>query len=434
MSLAWFLSILLLTGGIFFFFLYYLRHFDARVFLAAFTFFYYFYNGVGLAYEEISIQLRIYYVLFYIVFCASFTLVFRVRSTMLTKAGDKVRNLRVKSFGLAKVLALVYVATVLLPLVYPSNVISRLIHPPVPDLLGNLNDFQPAKDSSQMLMKIIFYAQTLCFPFFIFHFDLIKRKRKILFFLLIGNLLNYVGYVQTAYISRSDILSYIQIALLVFFLVRQRIRFKHVAAISVPIIMVILIFSAYQDIRLGNDAGDSGGVTKVLTKAFETEIGFPKDVMQKIIDKKMTTDLPNYFLWLATLPIPKILMPNLIHFELNKDISQVLLGIPPDDQYFFILLPGVLGEGIYIYGIYFFFLHALFCGILFGCLMRVFKYIKQYPFLLAYLMVLMSYYTCRGGIVSSLPVMVNGNLLFILYVLFLQRVTFKKEQVREINT
>ena len=103
----------------------------------------------------------------------------------------------------------------------------------------------------------------------------------------------------------------------------------------------------------------------------------------------------------------------------------MLLGISSEDQYFFILLPGILGEGIYIYG-GLFFLHAIFLVFIFGVFLRLFRTNIHFNFFIAYLMVLMSYYTCRGGIVSSLPILINGNLLFFFYLFFLSKLKLKK--------
>jgi hypothetical protein len=124
-------------------------------------------------------------------------------------------------------------------------------------------------------------------------------------------------------------------------------------------------------------------------------------------------------------------MPKLIVFELNKNISETLLGIPTDDQYFFILLPGILGESIYIYSIYFYMFHAIFIGFLFALILRLFKNNHKYYFYQSYLIVLMTYYTSRGGIVSSLPLIINGNILVLFFFYYLNKFSIKKNKVGE---
>ena len=424
-SQGWFFGILTLMLILLIIFIRNLYHFQARLFLLTFSLFYYIYNGVGLAYNEISLTLRIYFFIFYIIFCVVFILFFRIKSKLLNKVEYKIKGIEIKPKTIVKAFAFIYILTVILPLFYPTLIIGRLINPPTPDLLGNLNDFQIVNAPSQTFMKLAFYVQTLCLPFFIYFFDVTVRKNKIVLYLLNAIILSYVAYVQSAYISRSDILLIFQIALLVFFIVQRKISSKHLFAISIPILLIIIFFSAYQEIRLGKDSISSNSVNMLLTNAFETEISFPKNVVQKIVDKGFTTDLSNYFLWLTTLPIPKIFISNHNNFELNKELSQLLLGISSEDQYFFILLPGILGEGIYIYG-GLFFLHAIFLGFIFGVFLRLFRTNIHFNFFIAYLMVLMSYYTCRGGIVSSLPILINGNLLFFFYLFFLSKLKLKK--------
>jgi hypothetical protein len=423
--------ILILTLILLFTFLYALSDFNSKLFLVVFTFFYYIYNGVGLAYSEVSNILRLAYLIFYIIFCLTFIYFYRIKIRQYYIIRKSFDYPRIGSEKQIKFFAYLFILLNFISLIYPNFIVSRLIHPPTPDLLGNLNDFQQSNAPNILLSKILFYIQTLCFPFIFLYFDVFKVNNKIKTFLILTTVLNYVSYVQSAYISRSDILMYIQISFLVYFLTKQKFSLNTIKKIAIPIFLIVFFLSAYQEIRLGNNTEISSGVTLVLKKAFETEVSFPKDVMQKIIDKKLTTSFPNYVGWLSTLPVPKFLIPKLIVFELNKNISETLLGIPTDDQYFFILLPGILGESIYIYSIYFYMFHAIFIGFLFALILRLFKNNHKYYFYQSYLIVLMTYYTSRGGIVSSLPLIINGNILVLFFFYYLNKFSIKKNKVGE---
>lgn len=423
-----FISIFLLNAIVLSYFIFHLKDFNSKLYLVVFTFFFYFYNGIGLAYIEISNMLRIYYFIFYIFFSSGFVLFYRLKIPSYQKMQFKFENIRFESEKMIKTFAYIYMFLIFFALIYPANIIGRLISPPVPDLIGNLNDYKPTEASNALITKLLFYVQILFFPFFFLYFDFLKKRRKIILFLILTTILNYFIYVKSAYISRSEILVYLQMGFLVYFLQKQKISTRSVMVMLVPLTMIVVFFAAYQELRLGNDSEISNGISQVLTKAVETEISFPRDVMQKIIDNKMTISFTSFLAWLFTLPIPKILLPNVIVFELNKNISEQLLGISADNQYFFILLPGLLGESIYIYGKYFFFIQAIFCGALFSFVLRLFKHNTKYYFFQAYLMVLMSYMTCRGGVVSSLPILINGNLLVILFFIFLNRITLKSKK------
>lgn len=428
LSLPIFICIFLVNASILGYFIFHLKDFNSKLYLAVFTFFFYFYNGVGLAYIEISNILRAFYFVFYVFFASGFVLFYRLKIPLFQKIQFNFKNIRFESCKMIRFFAYGYIFLLCLQLIYPANIIGRLISPPIPDLLGTLNDYQPREDSNELVTKLLFYVQTLFFPFFFLHFDLLKKRKKIILFILLSTILNYFTYVKSAYISRSEILMYLQICFLVYFLQKQKISTRSVMLMLVPLASIILFFAAYQELRLGNDSEISSGVSQVLAKAFETEISFPKDVMQKVIDNKMTISFTSFLAWLFTLPIPKILIPNVVIFELNKNISEALLGIPADDQYFYILLPGLLGESLYIYGKFFFFIQAIFCGALFSFVLRLFKHNTRYYFFQAYLIVLMSYITCRGGIVSSLPALINGNLLVVFFFIFLKRISLQNKQ------
>ena len=424
MSLWYFIFISLCTLIVFFLILSLLKDFNSKLFYTVFSFFFYFYNGIGLAFEEVSIRLRIYYLFFFIFFSITFVVVYRMKSPIQKPIEIYLSNVSFRSIKLVNFFAYTYVFLIFVNLIYPEFILSRLWHPPLPDLSGTLNDFE-RKDSSKIISKILFYLQTLFFPFFILHFDFLNKNKKIYYFLGLSFLLNYISFVKSAYISRSDILLNLQIATLSYFLLKQKIPKKSLTSITIVVFFFVIYFAMYQQIRLGKS--DFGALSEVLSKAFETEVSFPRDVVQKLLDYEYQFEFSKFLVWIFTLPIPKIFIPNLISFELNKNISELILNISNDDQYFYILLPGTLGEGLFIYGKLYFLIHAIFCGTLFGFIMKAFKNLRMYPFLLAYLMALMSYYTARGGLVSSLPLLINGNILLFLYFAFLKRIRFKSK-------
>lgn len=120
-----------------------------------------------------------------------------------------------------------------------------------------------------------------------------------------------------------------------------------------------------------------------------------------------------------------MLTGSLSDFRINDIISTYILGTSRGDRGFYIVLPGLIGESIFLFGKSFFWLHGLFLGLVSSFVLKLFVYIRSSVFLQTYFVFLITYQLNRGGVASFLPIVVNQFILFYI-VLFI--VIFSKSK------
>jgi len=384
------------------------------------------YNGVGAAYHDVPRYYLLYYFGFLCAFACAFWffkvafvhLSFRT-GHMLTRVLNDV-DLRFSW----RLIIWVYVILHFVPLLYPEFRIQHLFTPPRPDLIASFAR-QWTSQEMDVLQKLIDYATILLTPFF--YIALFRYRKRMSRVVLIFGILLYAKYVANGYIGRSDI----GIALVTIYLAlwvsrpKWRRRLVAMAMLAFPFILSLSYF--YSIIRIG---GTPSGISplEAIALTLEQEISFPRNVGIPIIESDARVDLAGYAKWMVTLPIPKLLTGEIEGARVNYEISEFILGLGRGEPGWYIVLPGLVAESVYIFGRYFFWLHAVFIAFLAALMIRLVERTPQLLFLQAYLVVTFAYHLNRGGITGPMGILVNHFMLFYVFVFIHVFVLFKKEQ------
>lgn len=372
------------------------------------------YSGVGAAYSDVPNYYTIYYFGFLISFAFAFSL-FRHFFTTLSIRSGKVLQQHLHRVDTSRVwhsIVFLFLFLHFIPLIYPEIKLHQLIFPPAPDLRSV---FAARWESQEMdiLRKLVDYACVLLTPFF--YIALFRYRQRIMrLFLIIATLL-YLQYVATGYIGRGTVLMAIGIiglALWVYY-PKKRFYLTILALLAIPFILVGSYF--YAIIRLGGTPTDIAP-TQAALKIVESETSFPRNVGMPIIESIQRVDMKSYVTWILTLPIPKILTGEIKGARINYEISEIILERKRGQSGWYIVLPGLVAESIYIFGNYFFWLHAAFIAFLAVFLIRLLEKTPQLLFLNAFVVVTFSYHLNRAGISGPLPLVINGFLLFYVFV------------------
>lgn len=378
------------------------------------------YSGLGVGYPEVPPS----YLVYYLASTASFTFSFVFFCRLFSRTGNNAKvNL---AYGLMmeekkflwKAILPIFFFLYLVIMIYPEFKLHRLVSPPAPDLLANFSARWEGSQGSRLYILVMRYSLILILPFF--YAVLYKFRQRIVLLLLVvlGHL--YIVYCHNAYLSRHELGIAI---LLVGFALWVNARTKRMRMmISLGLIGFVPLFLAfsyyYSILRLGG-LGDGSTMFSAITSIIESETGFPARVGVPLIESGITADLSRYFTWVFTLPVPKFLLGDFSRFVLNYQISELILGRGAGDVGFFVILPGLVAEGIYIYGKYFFWIHTVSLGFLIAFFLRCFDGIPQLLFVLCYVILQITIVLNRGGVSSFLPMLINNFLLFYLYSIFL---------------
>jgi hypothetical protein len=373
-----------------------------------------FYSGVGAAFPDVPGYYLVYYFGFLVAFAWGFWFFSVIFVDLGIRSGRALtRFLDNVDFHPAWPLVIcIYLLIHLVPLVYPEVRVHYLFAPPRPDLTG-VWAMRWELEGMDIFEKLVEYAKVLLTPFF--YIALFRYRDRFRRILLIFALLLYFQYVAGGYMSRSEVVIAVSTAWLATWAARPRYRraLAIVAVMAVPLILMVSYY--YGVIRIG---GTPERVTPVqaVELVLEQEISFPRNVGVHIIESGARVDLSNYLRWMFTLPIPKLLTGEIAGARINYEISELILGLPRGVRGWYVVLPGLVAESLYIFGRHFFWLHALFVAFLAAVVTRLIERTPQLLFLQAYVVVTFAYHLNRGGISGPLATLVNHFMLFYLFV------------------
>nr|WP_319555539.1 hypothetical protein [uncultured Vibrio sp.] len=264
------------------------------------------------------------------------------------------------------------------------------------------------------ITKIVGYIKMLLFPF---AFCYAARLGLTKFIFIVFTYI-YVNYVSDGYISRGEIVSWIIILSMVSIFIYD-VSIKKIALISsLLFIPMVIFFQAYTKLRLGGDF-ETVGFIEALLSIIESQSQVSLDGVD-LIASGYSFAILDYLKWLFTLPIPKVILPDLGVVNISHSASSDLLGLSPNDKGFFVLLPGYIAESVYIFGLEFYWLSAVVSSLIFVFIIRFLSSNEcSYPFVF-YIFVVFSYNLSRAGVTSSYPIVLNQLLLMYLFLLYRQ--------------
>lgn len=386
----------------------------ARIFFLFFAMMYLLYSGIGGALEGVTPIYTTYYFVF--TCCISFGIYVGLKQ----KCGQKDLNSSWSNFldyfldRYAKKIIIFYYLLLLSQLIYPENKLMHLIAPPSPDVLSILRERYQG-DGADLFTIVISQIQTIFYPFFLLSLYLYRKKTIKLALIVLGTY--YINYCISAYLGRGSMMQALLIVLAFTYFYQPKIG-KIILICSIVLFPTLVIFLVqYSVTRLGGTAESISGmdaVGEILKQESEYPLHF-----ERILGLQAKYRL-NFLIWLFTMPLPGVFRGG-IDANLTALLSEDLLGMSRDSRGFYILLPGVVGESVFLLGQNLYWLN----GILYGWLMgKTYRVLSKYQQLFGVLIVAalcFGYTTNRAGVFSGFPFVLKVLLYFYFILLFLKR-------------
>lgn len=386
----------------------------------------FFYSGLGACDQEVGSDFLIYYIGTF----AAIAFGFLSGRTLFNTLGLAVAsNFHVgfRALDKKKVWVFVLVAYIgchIFPLLWPELRIELVVMPPSPNLAEYFSRVH--SEQKDVVTQLNGYIVVLLTPFVFIALNRLRVAPALMagFFLVIL----YFQYIASAYIGRGEVLLALGFVILATWQIRPtyRRRMLLVGALLFPFFLYVLYW--YQQIRIGGDAY-SEGVGSVLVELSKGELGFPRDVGVPIIEQGLRTDFTKYLIWIFTLPIPKVITGAIEGARINYEISEAVLGVPYAQEGWYIVLPGLVAESVYIFGTEFFWVHGIFLGLVAAFLSRLLERSQALSFVYLQVVILFSYVLNRAGVGGLLPVIVNGFLAFYIFVAVCILISISKKYV-----
>lgn len=378
------------------------------------------YSGIGYGYFiGIAKDYKTYYIIFFCVFCLSIVLfsnILKFKWVDYDYVNKRLDNL-MSAGRWVQIVIVGYFFTFLFELVYPEFNLGRLLSPPRPDIIGDLqNRFN--QEGAPFLTTLFRYIRIVLYPFYLI--GLIKMTKNIYKFMALLFLPLYLEYCSNAYLGRSAMLLALIFVFMLLWKFRPELK-KKIVVITAIIVPLFIVFSfVYQSARNSQSKSVTGGVG--VEKAFEilltTETSFPV-LSAEIIDGDERTDLFSHLSWAATLPVPKLGLFKFHDGLPAYEISEILTKKRRTSPGFWVPLSGYLTENVFVYGKFFFWVPAVIVAFylsLFG------KLLSNIPLLYGFSLFIgltIGYNLNRAGIQSALPLIINNNLLIYSFIIML---------------
>ena len=388
-----------------------------RMFYLFFSAGFFFYSGVGYSYKT---GVADGYLGYYTIFLAVFSLFSILFSKLNYGFGisQEYAEHRLTGFimnrGYRRVLVVVFLFTYIVDLTYPEFNIVRIVNPPSPDITGDLVKRFDEKQTINIINTLTRYTRILLFPFYILSIFGSSFKKQIIFlFWLLLPL--YLEYCANSYLGRSAVLINLLIFYFTLYKFHPSLR-RRLTLFAIGILPLFLVASLFYQLARVDRLDLAQNITPFV--AFEAlaqvEFGFPT-LSAKVVEARRKLDLVDYFIWQATISIPKFGLFKVDAAHPAYDISEIVTGVSRYSNNFNVKLSGYLTESIYIYGKWFFWLNAVFLATAMAVMTRIFKPMKlAYPIVI-FLCISIGYNLNRAGIQSALPLLTTYLLPFYVY-------------------
>lgn len=378
-----------------------------KVYVLPFAVFFFAYSGVGVAWESCRKDYLIFYTIWMFVF--SYTVYF----TMGKKKYATIEGVPSSQIGRiikhADFFIIVYFLIELSTLAMKGK-LYNLISPPSPDLLGAI------EDSSGGGGGLLYYLNHIIFIFYFV--SLYKYRYQVVKLFLLIFLPFYINYVGSGYLARSTIMAYLIIYVIAIYYYNPSLRKKIRLAIFVGMPVLLIGLSFYTFIRMGRDINISAGDAISLLAYQETSYPTHFDLIQA--HPEGWGLLGDYFQWLTTLPLPGFLKDSSKDYLFNVIFTEKLFGTYRGQMGFSVALPGIVNEGIFIFGNYLYPIHAIILGLFVGFTYRLVNYKEEF-FLFLYVSIFLSSLLARAGTVSAYSVYLKDLLVYEIIIFFMLR-------------
>lgn len=404
-----------------FFWVFKLKDFNSKIYFGLFLLAFFIYSGIGGSLKDVDDNYFIYYVIYTIFISIGLYIGKgsnrlkgdnRISDNKLTKLIDKYGTTIILFFLILK----------LSTLIYPQFLLYRLIDPPAPDLSSVFAERFETQEST-FFESISYYLLSLLSPFFFLSLYKFRYKPWKLFSLLI--IIPYIDYCRVGYIGRGNMLQYLFVIVVSIYFYKPVLRKMIIILLLIFLPTLIIFMVNYTQIRIGGTASVDNTL-EALEALIYSESNYPLWFSTIYHEPFDPSNLIAYVKWLLTLPIPGFLKGDI---GLRGDeIAGLLLGIESGQRGFYIVLPGLVGESVFYFGKYFFWIHSLLVGLLVGYTFRILNKYHQMNILLFYSTFVLTYFINRGGTGSGFPLILKVLLVFYIIIYFYSRFRIRYER------
>ena len=384
------------------------------------------YSGIAAA----TVEAPDYLLVSYFIFVMALLFGFSLGGLLFARLSERIVYFSMKriegydSTSLWKAFIAVFFGLHVLKLAFPEFKLWMVFAPPAPDIKSWF--LARMETEPHAFTKVVDYAQILLTPFFYWSLYALRSKIGLVVGFLFLNL--YFGYVFDGYLGRGKFVFTLIVLCVFIWSVRPQLRVWLIVVLLSLFPVLLVALQAYSSIRLGLDFRPVA-VFEAAEYIYLSEFSFLLNTGVPLIESKERVDIVGYFAWLLTLPIPSFLKSGIDVALINYEISEIVLNKAVGQAGFYVVLPGLLGESYYIYGSGFYWLHGVFFGLMLAMYTALLGRVKQFSAVYAYVLAVFFYTLNRGGVASSLPLIVNGFLLFFVYVFLPYFFVRKKEKL-----
>jgi len=389
---------------------------EARIFFLFFGTMYLIYSGLGSALSEVSKAYIYYYFIF--TTCISIGISFGLHyvknnNRTIKKSWSVFLTEFIKRLG--DKIIVIYLLLLLIPLIYPEFKLVNLISPPTPDVISMLAERFSGEEEG-IITKLTSGLTTIIYPFYLL--SLYKYATKTFKLSVIVVLSYYIQYCASGYLGRGSMLEALLIIIAFTYFSRPRLG-KIILIGSASLFPLLLVFFVqYSITRIGGTA-ESMSYSEAFGTLLEQESGYPKH-FSRILNYDNGNYILNFLVWLFTMPLPGFFRGGMdAHFA--AIFSENMLGITRGSRGFYILLPGVVGESVFLMGQNLFWFNGLVYGFLMGA---VYRLLTRYPQLLGILIVTVidfGYKTNRAGLFGGLPWVLKILFYFLIILMIVKK-------------
>ncbi len=366
-------------------------------------------SGIGGTLRMVEWKYLWFFSLFFLILFGTFTLTIRFLDKRMQPIrffeGEGLLNEKFWKSGV-----FLFLAFSLFPLIYPEFQLMRLFNPPSPDLVYKIEE--NLKETGDTVPEIIFYyASALLFPFFLFSLAFLGRQYWWVFLAVMGHY--YIRYCTDQYLPRHEI----GLMLIMLFLYLWNLRiFTRKVLISSCVLglpFLLFFFNVYTSLRLGSGVEigfNFYGILESVLNLFFQETFYPIYV-NDIIESTHENEILRYLKWIVSLPIPQNLTESWDYLQINHEFTELVTGQVYGQTTTHVYLPGLFGEGLFIFGNRLFWIHAISVGMLTGLLCFMLRNEVRLFFLMTFFQ-LQLLILARGGVSLLLILVVNYFLLF----------------------
>lgn len=299
-----------------------------------------------------------------------------------------------------------------LQLIYPTNKLGNLIS------LGH-PDVNAALETSLEHSMFDTLGQILGLMFYIFLSKYVNNPAKLIKILLFST---YLSYASSSYLSRGAILRLLVVVFFLFYINYPKIRKILLLSAIGSVSFLLIFFVSYMYARSGG-AFEAVSLSTAVEKIVEIELSFSYNFETVLsVSKIPRIGIWQFFLWFVTLPLPGFMKPGVLSESMNVLYTYDVLGLDIDDVSFFVTLPGLAIEGVYLFGLYLYPLHAILFAVMINCLINTLRQSSVFSFLCIYYIINIPFQAIRGGTQSfyATCLKIIPFVLILLYIWFKQ--------------